>query len=51
LDSVKLNKDDISRKEISNIKKLLLTRDIDIIVSGVNLVASLNSEYVAFFIH
>jgi hypothetical protein len=43
--SRKLKSGDVSRKEISNIKKLLLTRDIDIIASGVNLVASLNSEY------
>ena len=44
-DSQKLNTGFVSRKEISNIKKLLQTRDIDTIVSGVNLVVSLNSEY------
>jgi len=35
---------EVSKKELSNIKKLLQSRDLDVVISGVDLVASLNNE-------
>ena len=35
---------EVSKKELSNIKKLLQSRDLDVVISGVDLVESLNNE-------
>ncbi len=45
LKQVKTNKSsEISTKELSNIKKLLQSRDLDVVISGVDLVSGLNNE-------
>lgn len=36
--------EEVSKKELSNIKKLLQSRDLDVVISGVDFVASLNNE-------